>query len=357
MDVFYRPAEQFISNGFPGRETFMDTWYFAENALIKWPWVAYLTGDAALRQMFMVALEGATVLAHNTRYLFPLFADAADWQPRNSLLNVSVGGLYAAGHLIAYQMDHEEAHLAEAEAALQTMYHLPPHLLTHEPQQLAFAAAAARLLGKFRRVPRWNTVAEDFLGLLLRMGYWGNDPSTPHYDMRGMFQACASLSYPAYKENVESLIAWPELMAGGIGPTHLLASFANLQRWHNYAFFDQWLPNALHHGPCPAIPYEDLATTEFPHRAELGKEIYGAGEVFWSALLFDEAGRVDDPDILCLNLDLACLELRTLDSSRLRQFLLYNPTGQERSFHLFAGQLDPQPLTLQPAQIQRFTRP
>src|SRR5262249_40101293 len=104
MPAFYRPAEHFIANNFPPRpgDTFMDTWYFLENALIKWPWVAHLTGDVKLKAMFLDALAGATTLAHNTAYLFPLFADAGDWHRRNSLLNVSVGGLYAAGHVLAH---------------------------------------------------------------------------------------------------------------------------------------------------------------------------------------------------------------------------------------------------------------
>jgi len=346
LQSFYRPAEQFITNGFPARagDTFMDTWYFLENALIKWPWVAYLTQDVALRDMFFVALQGATQLAHNTNYLFPLFADASDWQPRNSLLNASVGGLYAAGHIIAHQLDADPVHLAEAKAALRTLRQLPPHQLTHEPQQLTFAAAAARYL---RRIdPQWADTATDFIYLLLRIGYWGKDPVATFYDPRGMFQACASLAYPAYKENVESLIAWPELISDSIGPTSLMASFANLQRCHNYAFFDPWLPQSVRRGPCPYVPYEDLATAEFPHTAELGKELYGAGEVFWSALLFDTFGHADDPLILCLSLDVPCLELRSVFSATKPRFLLYNPTAEPRSFglHLSTGESSPQTL-------------
>ncbi|MFN8447366.1 MAG: hypothetical protein U0521_01885 [Anaerolineae bacterium] len=56
-----------------------------------------------------------------------------------------------------------------------------------------------------------------------------------------------------------------------------------MQRQHNYAFFDPYLPEHLRRGPCrPYIPYEDLETAEFRHTAKLGKELYGAGEVFWA---------------------------------------------------------------------------
>jgi hypothetical protein len=332
LESFHRPAEHFIANNYPPRpaDTYTDTWYFFENALVKWPWLAHLTGDSALRDMFFDALSGAEQLARETNYLFPLFADAADWRPRGSLLNVSVGGIYAAGHVIAHQMTGEARHLDEAAAALRTMRQLPPGQLTHEPQHLGFAAAAARYLARQRPDEAWQMHAADFTCLLLRMGYWAPDPAVPFYDPRGMFQACASLSYPAFKENVECLTAWPELLRARIFPPGLrtlMAAFANLQRAHNYAFFDAFLPKGVRRGPCPHIPYEDLATAEFTHTARLGKEIYGAGEVFWSALLFGALGAVDQPDVLCLSLDVPCLELRDIPPASQRQFLLYNPTA------------------------------
>jgi hypothetical protein len=355
MPAFYRPAEHFIANNFPLRpgDTFMDTWYFLENALIKWPWVAHLTGDETLKAMFLDALAGATTLAHNTAYLFPLFADASEWRPRNSLLNVSVGGLYAAGHVLAHQMTGETIHLDEAANALRVMRQLPPHQLTHEPQQLTFAAAACRYLALQRPTSTDNfpQMASDLIYLLLRMGYWDKDPAVPYYDPRGMFQACASLSYPAFKENVESMLSWPELLRDGLGNPHLMAGFAHLQRHHNRAFFDAYLPEHLRRGPCSYIPYEDLATAEFSHTAELGKELYGAGEVFWSALLFDALGQVDDPHVLCLSLDVPCLELRTVPTASERRFLLYNPTLEERQVHLVSGD-QRRSMTLAPQAIQ-----
>lgn len=331
---FDRPAQHFVANGFPKRanDTFMDTWYFLENACIKLGWVAHLTGDAALKAMFESALTGAKMLFDNTRGLFPLFADASDWQPRQSVLNVSVGGLYAAGCVIAAQLFAQPRYLDDAAAALSVLHQLPPHMLTHEPQQLSFAAAAARYLAANGRGDHWRTVAADFVRLSLRMGYWGADPAVPYYDPRGMFQACASLGYPAYKENVETILAWPELLRDDTGalPASLMAAFANLQRVHNAAFFDPWLPKDLRRGPCPHIPYEDLSTAEFPHTAKLGKELYGAGEVFWSALLFDLAAHTSAPDVLALALDVPCLELRPIPSSG-RMVLFYNPAPDYRT--------------------------
>lgn len=322
---FARPEHNFVANNFPPRsgDTYMDTWYFLENALIKLPWVAYLTGEDALKSMFKSALDGAMTLARNTGYIFPLFADAADWKPRGSVLNAGVGGLYAAGCILAAQLFGDRAYLEEAQTALTVIHQLPPPMLTHEPQQLTFAAAAARMLAVSGFGDDWRQVAADFVQLSLRMGYWGDDPAVDYYDPRGMFQACASLGYPAYKENIETLLAWPELLHddSGVLPVDLMAAFANLQRVHNKSFFDPYLPHDMRRGPCPHIPYEDLATAEFPHTAKLGKELYGTGEVFWSALLFDPLGVTDD-EVLVLSLDMPCLELGRMPVHH-RRVLMY----------------------------------
>lgn len=356
LPEFDRAAHQFVANHFPPRagDTLMDTWYFLENALVRLPWVAHLVDSGALRAMFRQALEGARLLARRCNYIFPLFADATDWRARGSLLNPGVGGLYAAGCVLGWQLSGEQAWLDEAARALETLAALPPHMLTHEPQQLSFGAAAARFLARHTfdpaRAAGWNRIAADLVRLSLRMGYWGPDPAAPYYDPRGMFQACASLCYPAFKENVETLLPWPELLREAGGPAleegafdarlvGLMAAFANLARCHNVAFFDAHLPETFRRGPCPAIPYEDLATTEFPHTATLGKELYGAGEVFWSALLFDALGTCDAPDVLILSLDVPALDLATMPVLQAAEggfapealhYLVYNPARVAR---------------------------
>ncbi len=102
-----------------------------------------------------------------------------------------------------------------------------------------------------------------------------------------------------------------------------------------------YLPETFRRGPCPYIPYEDLATSEFDHTAELGKELYGAGEVFWSTLLFDSLGRVDQPDVLCLSLDVPCLDLSSVPfpPPEKRRFLLYNPDPEPRDTTLTSQRL------------------
>jgi hypothetical protein len=375
---FVRPELDFVANGFPARQgdTFMDTWYFLENALIKLPWVAHLTQSEPLRNMFGRALVGARRLAQNCSYVFPLFADASDWRMRGSLLNPGVSGLYAAGCVLGSQLFGKPQWLIEAANALEALHTLPPHMLTHEPQQLSFGAAAAMYLahsGEFGSDERWHQMAADLVRLSLRMGYWGSDPAVPFYDARGMFQACASLCYPAYKENIETLLPWSELLREDNhertgfdrGLTWLMAAFANLARCHNYAFFDPYLPSELRRGPCAFIPYEDLATSEFPHAATLGKELYGAGEVFWSALLFDALGSVDsgNADVLCLSLDVPALDLACVLPRNVAdgtpaydalRFLIYNPANDKREVKI-ATPIGSRELVLGPSSVTRLT--
>lgn len=322
----------YVANPYPphGSDTFMDTWYFFENALIKLPWVAHLSNNVTLQEMFLAALDGAKRLARNTNSIFPLFADASSWQARGSLLNMSVGGMYAGGCILASQFTSDFSYLDEAARALHVLSHFPPQQLTHEPQQLSFAAASAAYLARIGYGDQWGRIASDFVRAVLRMGYWDRDPAVPFYDPRGMFQACAALCYPAFKENVEVLLAWPELLLTDVGPRETMVAFANLQRCHNYAFFERFVPKTGHASPCAFIPYEDLPTAEFDHLGDLGKELYGTGEVFWSALLFDTLGRVDDPAVLCLCLDVPCLELHEIPAAEQRRYLLYNPTGEEK---------------------------
>jgi hypothetical protein len=337
---FRLPDFDFVANGFPLRPdaTGMDTWYFLENALIKLPWVAALTQDAALIDLFAQAMRGADKLIEQSGGLTPLFADAADWKARGALLNAGAGGLYAAGAVLAAQLLQRPDYLVQAWAVLRRLHRMPPAMLTHEPQQLGYGAAAAGYLADHGFGDEARMVAGDLVRLSLRMGYWTSDPAVPLYDARGMFQACASLCYPAFKENVETLLMWPALLASpgnhAYLPVELMAAFANLQRCHNYAFFDDWLPANLRRGPCSFVPYEDLATSEFPHTATLGKEVYGAGEVFWSALLFDAHGQVDAPDVLCLSLDVPGLDL--FSSAGRHRFLLYNPASESRVVRLSA---------------------
>jgi hypothetical protein len=181
----------------------------------------------------------------------------------------------------------------------------------------------------------------EFAGVLLaaqlRMAYW-DDRSPSGEPLTGMFQACASLLYPAFKENVESLLPWSHLLAAGIGEAPLLLRLIDAQRRHNGAYFD-----AIRGGEGPArfIPYENLGTVELPQEGRLGKEIYGAGEVFWLYLLCEALGCADDREILVFSLDLPALETLASFPPTSRSFFLFNGTAVPRQAHVLLPALPP----------------
>ncbi|MDQ2743595.1 MAG: hypothetical protein M3Z66_15060 [Chloroflexota bacterium] len=333
LPLFHRPDEHWFCNVFPqwrGR-WIEDLWYFFENALIKLPWTAAITGRDDLWEMFLDGLAGATTLARKVRYIFPLFADVAAKEPFGSSTNYSVGGMYAFGQLLAHAHTGLAEHLDEAHAAMATLARLPLDRMWHEPQQLGFAAAAAAEISRQRGDTVMRVLAENLLAAQLRMAYW-DDRSPRGHSINGMFQACASLLYPAFKENVESLLPWPLLLRAGAGDPALMMRLLDAQRRHNGAFFEATCGQGI--GAGRFIPLENLGTVELPGEGRLGKEIYGAGEVFWLYLLLEALGRTDDPAVLACSLDLPDLVALVKFPPSARRFMLFNSSSIDRTIAL-----------------------
>lgn len=334
---FHRPEAHYISNRFPttGVEPVTDTWYFFLNGLIKLPWVALIEGDDALGRIALDGLDGGSALAIATEGRLPLFAGfrAGGAQPLGAAPNPSVAGLLAYAALLADELGGSGGtHLARR--LLVGLRQEPVRLAFHEPLQLGFAAAAAARLADGGN-PTMGALVDEFVHAQLRQLYWDEDPEAERsgYRVRGMFEACASLLYPALKENVEAILPWTVLLRSGRGPTELLLKLMNLIRVHSLAFFDPLLPDPRG-GAAPWIPYENLGTTELPGTGLIGREVYGAGEALWAYLLFEGLARADDRAVLVVSADLLDPSaLRSFPPSR-RRFLVYNPTTDTSSFRL-----------------------
>jgi hypothetical protein len=347
---FHQPEAQYVSNGLPtaGVEPVTDTWYFFLNGLIKLPWVAEIAGDHALAEVAIDGLRGAASLADLTSDHLPLFADFRPPSPPQavgSAPNASVAGLLAFGALLGDDVGGSGG-AALATRLLKALRQEPADRCFHEPLQLGFAAAAASRLADAGD-PSMADLAEVFVRAQLRMLYWDEDPEAAAggYAVRGMFEACASLLYPALKENVEAILPWSVLLRAGRGPTGLLLTVMNLIRVHSLAFFDPLLPRPRGDA-APWIPYENLGTSELPGTGSIGKEIYGAGEVLWAYLLFGAVAHADDPAILVVHVDV--LEPAWLRGERLERTscLVYNPTAEPRAFRLIHGDGAGTPLEL-----------
>jgi len=346
---FHRPDASFIANRHPadGRDHVADTWYFLLNGLLKIPWVALAAPDDELVAVALDGLRGAERLAEATSDRLPLFADFGPGGPRaiGGASNASVSGLLAYGALLADDVAARTGRAggsvgrgaALALRLLRALRREPVELTYHEPLQLGFAAAAAARLADAGSsdAGEMATLSEELVRAQLRMAYWDEDPEAQRngYRVRGMFEACASLLYPAPKENVEAILPWTILLRSGRGPTATLLRFMNLIRVHSLAFLDPYLPRPAG-GPAPWIPYENLGTSELPKSGSIGREIYGAGEVIWAYLLFEALARADDPAILVVYVDLLETEtLRSFPPTR-RRFVVFNPTQGARSFGL-----------------------
>jgi hypothetical protein len=238
--------------------------------------IASLAGSKELTKDFLRAFERTRELAHQYNYLFPIYYHVASLKQEGAGTNYAVGGLYAWSAVLAHKLSGKEEYLEEARRTIQVLYNVPVERLFHEPQELGFAALAAAELGRMDE-------ARYLLYQQLRMFYWYSDPSQKSHDIRGMVQACASILYPAFKENVEAILPWTGVMKRGLVFDGLLR-FMDQQRRNNFYFFENCSgvgrPDAMGY-----IPFENLSTLELGGKTgSVGKEIYGAGEALWMYL-------------------------------------------------------------------------
>jgi hypothetical protein len=322
LPLFYRPDTKSISNDFiRGGDETADSWYPFENSLVKYPVIGTLSQSKTLTDNFLHAYETAMRLAHRYNYLFPIYYRTDSLEQKGAGTNYAVGGLYAWGGVIAHRLTAEEKYLDEARRAIDVLTTVRAATLFHEPQELAYGALAAAELAM-------PDAARYLLCEQLRLLYWYSDRSQKTHDIRGMFQACASILYPAFKENVEAILPWTALLKRGVMAEGLFP-ILDQQRRNNFYYFDACHESAAK--PSPFIPYENLGTLELGGRTgDVGKEIYGSGEVLWLYLMFEALGTTRDRELMLVNLDL----LDAFDSQSFPphelNFILFNPTDSTR---------------------------
>ncbi|MGH9378527.1 MAG: hypothetical protein ACRD1I_06990, partial [Terriglobia bacterium] len=323
LPLFYVPALGMFSNDFvhPASER-VDSWYYFENGLVKYPTIAMLTDRKDLQRNFLHAFSYAEKLAGRYANLFPLYYQSDNLQMEGAGTNYAIGGLYAWGGLLAHHLTGDPRFQDVSKHALNVLENVPPGRLFHEPQELAFGALAAAALGL-------NDLARYLLHEQLRMFYWYSDPSQKSHDIRGMVQACASILYPAFKENVESILPWTGIMKRGLIIDGLLR-FMDQMRRNNFYFFEG-CERGHSAATMPYIPYENLGTLELGGMTgNVGKEIYGSGEVLWMYLMFEALGGVADRELMLVNLDLLdVFDVQAFPPHELN-FVLFNPTASDR---------------------------
>jgi hypothetical protein len=324
MPLFYHEDTQSISNDFiRGEDETTDSWYPFENSLIKYPAIGALSQSKAMTDNFLRAYETAIRLAHRYDYLFPIYYRTSNFDQNGAGTNYAVGGLYAWGGVIAHRLTGEAKYREEARQAVNVLTTVRAASLFHEPQELAYGALAAADLAM-------PDAARYLLYEQLRLLYWYSDPSQKTHDIRGMFQACASILYPAFKENVEAILPWTGILKCGVMVEGLLP-ILDQQRRNNFYYFDACHDAAATHPLLPFIPYENLGTLELGGQTGVvGKEIYGSGEVLWLYLMFEALGTTSDREMMLVNLDLLDAFEPNQFPPRELNFILFNPTDSAR---------------------------
>lgn len=324
LPAFYHPETHSISNDFAAHANERaDSWYPFENALIKYPMIGSLAGSPEITDRFLDAFRTARKMAEQYNYLLPIYYQVATLRAEGAGTNYAVGGLYAWSAIVANRLTGDARYLDEARRAIQVLYTVPAERLFHEPQELAYGALAAAELGMYEQ-------SKYLLYEQLRLFYWYSDPSQKSHDVRGMVQACASILYPAFKENVEAILPWTGIMKRGVIFEGLLR-FMDQQRRNNFYYFENCASSARKVAS-PFIPFENLGTLELGGMTgNVGKEIYGAGESIWMYLMFEALGQSSDRELMLVNLDLLdAFHSRDFPPNKLN-FILFNPTPMDRS--------------------------
>jgi hypothetical protein len=271
LNNFYDPETGFFNNTYPpkGEEwtrAVIDTWYPFHN-LFHILRAGQLARDEYLQGLVHKAVKRAISFVHACNYKIPLFAKLSKANEQGSTndartigfaLNPSVLGMYAMILVEAAQAYPEDADIfhSEATTALLNLHRWPIQQLFHQTIQLSWAAWASHRLRK----PAWR---DDFIRCLLLSCYRQGDNA-------GLFQGCAGLMYPTFRETVEAITPWieflddiPELPLRGI----LDLVFDRARRF-------------ISPEPHSPLPQEGLATIEQPLAGQIGIAIYATPQLF-----------------------------------------------------------------------------
>ncbi|HLO29142.1 MAG TPA: hypothetical protein VK249_08410 [Anaerolineales bacterium] len=246
-----------------GKEV-LETWYLLSN-LEKVIGLVGLTQDKTLKGYALESLKRIVRLAKDLDYIFPMFINIRTANEYGQLLNPSVLGIYAltCANAINVFPEDRETLLEEVVRSLRVLHRFRIHQIHHEPFQLALAAAAANIAGELTGdsdIRQWRF---DFARATLLNMYRSKEYA-------GLFQACAGLNYPAFKESVETLDALNFLIKDEVLP---FQSILSLALRNNLRFFKR-------NGDIYELPYEGLPTKELPSAKRAGTAIYAAGCAF-----------------------------------------------------------------------------
>ncbi|MGD0463177.1 MAG: hypothetical protein ABSB74_11890 [Tepidisphaeraceae bacterium] len=271
-------------------------------------------------------------LVKKMSYLFPLSFNRRTTERAGAGDCHAVLGAYANFMLDLHEMTASERYLEEAKNALQMLHRLPVNTIHQEVFLLAMGTQAAYRLAVMHPLGNYAEVYHYLLAQTLRMLYWYADRTTQQsreINTLGMFQACATISYPALFENIE---VWARLCPTfkRFSPSLALLRVVDHARKNNFYFFPRCFDALRGELPLQYIPFENIPILEGPAPGSVGQEIYGSGWVFRACLMWETFGHAEDRDIMVLNLD-AFEERRQLEQRRLElTFIVFNGTEKRQ---------------------------
>lgn len=272
-------------------------------------------------------------LAQNCGYLFPLCFSKRTMQKTGAGDNYAVGGLYAFFMYNLYKTSGETEYLQEAKHALKVLYNVPINSLPQESFLISIGIQAACFLYEETKDPYYLQVYDYLLGQNVRMLYWFDDRTLPefsNYNTVGLFQGCTPMFYPAFLENVECIARISSTLLLKSPHKGLLKMF-NHGRKNNFYYFPQCLPEQYHTSHLKYIPLENLGVLEAERSTgSVGQEIYGCGQVFQAALLWDTYAKCSDRDIMVLYLSGYRDCLNNPASIGHFDFIVFNPENERR---------------------------
>lgn len=245
-------------------------------------------------------------LAHASQYVFPLSFDKSTLKKLGPGNNVGVCGTYALLMVDLGRRLGRPDYLVEARRALRVLANVPIDDALQEVFLTAHAIAAADELAEITGEQEWTTMRQYFRAQTLRMMYWFSDRTserTALVDHVGMFEACLSINYPAFFENLEVDTRLASALHHESDPSALL-DVLDKGRRNNFSFFPECSPDMYGAMPLAFIPFEEVPLLDGTIGAGfLGQEIYGAGWTFRAYLLWEAYARSSDREVMIVNCD------------------------------------------------------
>jgi len=324
--------------------------------------------NPAIAGRFLMACQGLIELAHKVDYVFPQWFDAFHKTETIQLDIVALGkvrepfqaGTYAYLMLCAYEMTTEDVYLEEARKSLEYVLHGMEYTVVNRrytktysnPVEIpiaetfgnGYAVAAAQKIYNITGDESFLRYAKDYFNILVRMAFWYDDQADAvscDLNNLGLFRAHGGHYGTCPWENIEAYLPLTAYLKYNKEPNELLLKLFNLQRATSFYYFGPtWTdlvaePNpSLYNHVCQYLPIENFYTLEFGGtHGSMGRCIYMCSIAFWNYLLYEAFAETDDREIMVLNLDILEGSEYALQSVE-RLFLVYNPTGAQKTFTL-----------------------